>query len=92
MGVSPQYQRMGVESGIFWHLRKIFDTKPQYTEIELSWVGDFNLKMRKLHESVGADFAKKHVTYRKIFSETLKDQKYTAIPVDTKDKFLDEVK
>jgi len=92
MGVSPQYQRMGLESGIFWHLRKVFDRRSAYHEIELSWVGDFNLKMRKLHESVGADFAKKHITYRKIFTEIPADQKYTAIPVDTKDKFLDETK
>lgn len=91
MGVVPQYQRMGVESGIFWHLRRVFDKRPEYTEVELSWVGDFNLKMRKLHESVGADFAKKHLTFRKVFAG-IDEQKYTAIPVDTKDKYMEDIK
>ncbi len=35
MGVKPRYQRMGIESGIFWHLRKVMDKKPHYKELEL---------------------------------------------------------
>lgn len=68
MGVVPQYQRHGLESAIFRNLRRVFDRRPHYTEIELSWVGDFNLRMRALHEAVGGKFAKKHITYRKLFS------------------------
>ncbi len=89
MGVSPQFQRMGVESGIFWHLREVFNKKPEYSELELSWVGDFNIKMRKLHDAVGGYFAKKHLTYRKLFNDIGEAQRYTVIPIDTKDKFLD---
>jgi len=88
MGVKPQYQKSGVESAIFWELRKMFDTKPQYTELELSWVGDFNPKMRALHESVGAVFAKRHYTYRKLFKEEVKAERSTIIPMDTKEKAL----
>ncbi|MHC1708293.1 MAG: hypothetical protein AB9842_12350 [Bacteroidales bacterium] len=86
MGVSPKYQRMGVESGIFWHLAKVMKRKPWITELELSWVGDFNLKMRALHESVGGYFGKKHITYRKIFSGAEVRQRSSFIPVDTKEK------
>lgn len=88
MGVKPKYQRFGVESGIFWHLNEKMKKKPHITELELSWVGDFNPKMRALHESVGATFAKRHITYRKIFSEDAEFQRSTIIPVDTKEKAL----
>ncbi|HRY32451.1 MAG TPA: hypothetical protein P5531_05735 [Bacteroidales bacterium] len=86
MGVAPQFQRMGLESGIFWHLDKIMKQRPWYTELELSWVGDFNLKMRSLHESVGGVFAKKHITYRKLFRQGDGSQRSSFIPLDTKEK------
>lgn len=88
MGVKPKYQRYGVESGIFWHLNEMMKHKRHVTELELSWVGDFNPKMRALHESVGATFAKRHITYRKIFSDGAESQRSTIIPVDTKEKAL----
>ncbi|HTX88214.1 MAG TPA: hypothetical protein VMC08_04435 [Bacteroidales bacterium] len=86
MGVKPKYQRSGLESGIFWHLNEKMKNKPHITELELSWVGDFNPKMRALHESVGATFAKRHITYRKLFNEERGFRRSTIIPVDTKDK------
>ncbi len=88
MGVKPKYQRYGVESGIFWHLNEVLKSRPHITELELSWVGDFNPKMRALHESVGATFAKRHITYRKIFSADVEFHRSTIIPVDTKEKAL----
>ncbi|MEI7980943.1 MAG: GNAT family N-acetyltransferase [Bacteroidota bacterium] len=88
MGVKPKFQRYGLESGIFWHLNEKMKKKPQITEVELSWVGDFNPKMRALHESVGATFAKRHITYRKIFSDDAAFHRSTIIPVDTKEKAL----
>ncbi len=88
MGVVPKYQRLGLESGIFWHIDKVLRTKPWYSEVELSWVGDFNPKMRALHESVGGVFAKKHVTYRKLFSGGVVTQRSSIIPVDTKEKAI----
>jgi len=89
MGVKPKYQRHGVESGIFYHLDKVMKSKPHITEVELSWVGDFNPKMRALHESVGASFAKRHITYRKLFSGDGNFQRSSIIAVDTKDKAID---
>ncbi|MCX6245683.1 MAG: GNAT family N-acetyltransferase [Bacteroidetes bacterium] len=88
MGVKPKFQRHGLESGIFWHLNEKMKKKPQFTELELSWVGDFNPKMRALHESVGAVFGKRHITYRKLFSGEIPEQRSTIIPVDTKEKAL----
>lgn len=69
MGVVPQFQKHGIESAIFKKLREVFDHRPQYKEVELSWVGDFNPKMEALHKAVGGKFGKKHITYRKLFKE-----------------------
>lgn len=69
MGVVPQFQKFGIESAIFKKLREVFDHRPQYKEVELSWVGDFNPKMEALHKAVGGKFGKKHITYRKLFKE-----------------------
>jgi hypothetical protein len=88
MGVKPKFQRHGVESGIFWHLNEKMKKKPHFTELELSWVGDFNPKMRALHESVGAVFGKRHITYRKLFSDSKEFQRSVIIPVDTKEKAI----
>ena len=86
MGVKPKYQRYGIESGIFWHMDKMMKKYPEYTELELSWVGDFNPKMRALHENVGATFGKRHITYRKVFKGELDCQRSKIIPLDTKYK------
>lgn len=85
MGVKPQYQRLGVESGIFWHLNEVMKHKPQYKELDLSWVGDFNPKMQSIHGAVNSDFGKRHITYRKIFDPEKRSARATTIRKDTKD-------
>jgi len=60
--------------------------------VELSWVGDFNPKMRMLHESVGASFAKKHITYRKLFSEQAGVVRSRIIPTDTREMHVSNLK
>lgn len=67
MGVVPAYQRHGIESAIFKNMDKVMKTKPHYDTVEMSWVGDFNTKMRALHEAVGGKFAMRHWTMRKLF-------------------------
>jgi hypothetical protein len=42
--------------------------------------------MRALHESVGAIFAKRHITYRKLFTDAAPEQRSAIIPMDTKEK------
>ncbi len=86
MGIRPKYQKSGIESGIFWHMDKMMKNFPEYNEIELSWVGDFNPKMRQLHESVGGYFAKRHITYRYLFNSPGEAQKATEIPRDTRER------
>ncbi|RLD33656.1 MAG: GNAT family N-acetyltransferase [Bacteroidetes bacterium] len=67
MGVVPQYQRHGIESAIFKKMDQVMKKKPHYDTIEMSWVGDFNTKMRALHEAVGGTFAMRHFTMRMMF-------------------------
>lgn len=74
MGVDPKYQRSGIESGIFWHQEQIMKKKTHrhYTEIELSWAGDFNPKIIAIYEATGAKRAKTHYTMRYMFDRKKK--------------------
>jgi hypothetical protein len=63
-GVHPSHQNSGVESAIFFQIYKVFDKKPWYKELELSWVGDYNPRMIAIYEAIGASKAKTHITYR----------------------------
>lgn len=88
MGVKPKYQKSGIESAIFWHMDKVMKQRPQYKEVDLSWVGDFNPKMRMLHEAVGATFGKKHITYRIYFNKMNHFNRSSIIPTNTKEKIV----
>ena len=66
-GISPRFQGMGLESAVFRKLQDVFRKKPWLTEIEISWVADFNPKMRSVYEAVGSKLSKIHITYRYLF-------------------------
>ncbi len=91
MGVVPEFQKFGVESGIFWHMNEVMKQKSHqhYKEVELSWVGDFNPKMQQLHQAVGGKFAKRHITYRMAFDKNKSVKRSKVIPMDTKDQVID---
>lgn len=65
MGIVPEYQRLGLESGMTYYAYNAGQKKRRYERIELAWVGDFNPKMIAIHNSMGAVNGKKHATYRK---------------------------
>jgi hypothetical protein len=90
MGVKPAYQKSGLESALIMKSIEMIRKTNQYKEIELSWVGDFNPKMRALHESVGAVLAKTHYTYRCLFSNTKDLKRATVIARDTKEKAISD--
>ena len=75
-GVVPKFQNTGIESAIFKHLESSFKKKYWLTEIELSWVGDFNPKMRSLYEAVGGKLAKKHLTLRYLFDRNAEFERF----------------
>jgi GNAT superfamily N-acetyltransferase len=76
MGVIPRYQGLGIESAFIYKLIDVFKRKPHYTEIEFSWVADFNPKMRKIFISVGSVPAKNYITYRYLFDRTKEFKRY----------------
>lgn len=76
MGVIPKYQNLGIESAIILKLVQVFKKKPQYKEIEFSWVGDFNPKMRKIFISVGSVPVKHYITYRYLFDRNAEFKRY----------------
>ncbi len=83
LGVAPKYQGKGVESAIFWHLQQpLLKKRSYYKEIEISWVGDFNPKMKATMEAMKAGPGKMHITYRKYFKESENFQKAASV-VDT---------
>jgi hypothetical protein len=82
MGVDAKYQRSGIESGIFWQQDQFMKKKPQYTEVELSWAGDFNPKIISIYEATGAKKAKTHYTMRYMFDRTKKVIKAPVIGMD----------
>jgi len=66
-GVVPEAQNSGVISALFLAFFRAVTSRPHYTEIELSWVGDYNPRMRKVYEMIGAVQKKIHATYRFLF-------------------------
>ncbi len=63
-GVIPEFQNSGVIGPLFLHFIRAVEARPHYKEIELSWVGDYNPRMRKIYEQAGGVHKKTHVTYR----------------------------
>ncbi|MFZ5939555.1 MAG: GNAT family N-acetyltransferase [Bacteroidota bacterium] len=76
MGVVPDFQGLGVEAAIIWNLQQVFKRKSHYEEIEFSWVGDFNPKMRKVFLSVGSVSVKHYITYRYLFDRKKPFKRY----------------
>ncbi len=81
MGVIPEFQNRGIESAFIHNLQEVFRRKPHYTEIEFSWVADFNPKMRKIFIAVGCVPVKNYITYRYLFDRTREFKRYP-IPGD----------
>lgn len=66
MGIVPNYQRHGLESGLVYNAFMEGKKRPQYKHIQLAWVGDFNPKMMAIHKAMGAEEYRQHATLRKI--------------------------
>ena len=76
MGLTPKYQGKGIEVGFIYHIENALKQKPQYTELEISWVGDFNPPMRKIWLAIGARAAKHYITYRYMFDRNAQYKRY----------------
>lgn len=68
-GVIPEFQRTGVVGGIYLKLADAM-RDAGYKEMELSWVGDYNITVNKMYAQFGAEKGKTHITYRYLFDTT----------------------
>jgi hypothetical protein len=78
MGVIPEFQGKGIESAFIMKLQEMFKRKSHFTEIEFSWVGDFNPPMRKIFTGVGSISAKTYKTMRFLFD---RDKPFKRYPI-----------
>lgn len=71
-GIAPEHQRKGVEAAMILTSGEevYFAGKVPYTEFMMNWIGDFNPKMMRVCEHIGAHIYKTHYTYRILFDET----------------------
>jgi GNAT superfamily N-acetyltransferase len=76
MGVIPKFQNLGIESAFILHVYDVLKRKPHYTEVEFSWVADFNPRMRKIFISVGSVPVKNYIHYRYLFDRTKEFKRY----------------
>ncbi len=78
-GVVPEHQKKGIEGAIVMAADDVVRHKNRWDEIELVWVGDFNARMIRTCEILGAKLAKRHITYRKLFDETKEFKRHPVI-------------
>lgn len=76
MGVISEFQNLGIESAFILKIAEVLERKTQYKEIEFSWVGDFNPKMKKIFISVGCESVKHYITYRYLFDRNAEFKRY----------------
>ncbi|MFH0760582.1 MAG: GNAT family N-acetyltransferase [Bacteroidota bacterium] len=76
-GVIPEYQNSGVIASMFLQFARATRKRKHYTEIELSWVGDYNPRMRKVYEQIGAVPVKRHITYRYMLDPSIPFKRFT---------------
>ncbi|MBN2812559.1 MAG: GNAT family N-acetyltransferase [Bacteroidales bacterium] len=65
-GVIPEFQRTGVVGGMYIKLTDAMRENGM-EELELSWVGDYNLTVNRMYNQFGATKEKTHITYRYLF-------------------------
>ncbi len=66
-GVVPNFQNLGIETGLIMKCYEGYKNTPQIKVAELAWIGDFNPKMLSMLVSLGAHTTKIHYTFRKYF-------------------------
>lgn len=68
IGVTPEFQKKGIEAAIFLDLAtRLQNNNDVYKDIVVTWVGDFNPKMQHIFEDIGFGVVSKMATYRKLF-------------------------
>lgn len=79
-GIVPEHQRRGVEIAMIVSARATLQQKNMpYKELQLNWIGDFNPKMMRVAEQIGAKIYKTHHTYRYNFDRLKQFERYPVL-------------
>lgn len=79
-GVIPEYQGRGIESAITLAFsRACWKSDYQYKTLELNWIADFNPKMLKVTQLLGAKKFKTYITYRYLFDRSKEFKRHPVI-------------
>ncbi len=75
-GVVPSQQRTYIIGALFM---KMIDALIEngYKELEMSWVGDYNVSVNKIYSTLGIPIVKKHATYRYLFDRNAEFKRFT---------------
>jgi len=79
-GVIPEHQRKGLEIALIVESAKLVQDKNMpYEELQMNWIGDFNPKMMRVAEQIGARIYKTHHTYRYLFDRNKEFERYPVL-------------
>jgi hypothetical protein len=79
-GVVPEHQRKGVEIAMIVAARDSIQKRDMpYEELQMNWIGDFNPKMMRVAEQIGAEIYKTHHTYRYNFDRLKQFERYPVL-------------
>jgi hypothetical protein len=76
VGVIPDHQRTNIIGALFM---KMIDAliEQKYRELEMSWVGDYNVTVNKIYSTLGIPVVKKHATFRYLFDRAAEFKRFT---------------
>jgi GNAT superfamily N-acetyltransferase len=85
-GVVKDYQGKGVEGAMIKYAETDIAHKTPYLDTILGWIGDFNPKMLKVCENLGATNYRTYATYRYLFDRSLPFERAPIIGSDKKEE------
>jgi GNAT superfamily N-acetyltransferase len=78
-GVAKEWQGRGIEGAMINWASEFFTEHPIYKDIVLTWIGDFNPRMLKVAEKIGAKKFREMKTYRYLFDREKPFKRYPVV-------------
>ncbi len=78
-GVAKEWQGKGMEGALIVYAEKFIVAKKLYKDTILTWIGDFNPRMLKVCENLGAVNYRTLATYRYLFDRSLPYERHPII-------------
>lgn len=78
-GIVPEHQKKGVEVAMIVAASNLLRKSKAYDEVQMNWIGDFNPRMMRIAEQIGAKIYKTHHTYRYLFDRNAEFRRHPEI-------------